>query len=158
MLLYQGLSGMDNIVFLDVDGTMIPNNSEFMQCFNHEAGSYVYCPLITQRLIQFCKDYNCKIVYNSSHCDQGPFNMMKQATHNGLKNFLHHTYWTTGYPIAYVNRLDAVYAWIGHNTDKFNFVILDDWKLKDRRAVKLDPIVGITDRDLIKAAKILGFK
>lgn len=157
----------NKIIFLDIDGPMIPS------------GSYIKNPFASfQRdmasMAVDCMNYLCdtadaKIVTNSSHnyhdrpadlsnnsMGSDTYNLREDLIFNGIEErFIHKTWRTTYRAGNRESRLQAIHKWIRDHTnhDTIDWIVFDDVIPSTfcPNAIDIDFDVGITVRELNKA-------
>lgn len=147
---------MQNIIFLDIDGVMKP-----ARCYLDPRKKAVFHggldELSVAAVNRLAERFDASIVFNTT------WNLHFE-TKEQLKNFAKDNGITaniagkTAYPTI-EKRLDAIHNWIGlHPDEEINWVALDDCSIASKRAVLINPQVGITIDDYIQATEILGNK
>lgn len=152
---------MPNIIFLDVDGPLIPASlyGTNMHC---SAERSLMSTTAIGWLNILCKETDAKVVMNSAHNYWG--DLKADVIKNGLRPENFHEHWRTGFPNAVTkpgNRLSAIEDWI---EDQFpespfdcNWVCFDDANFtNNKRLVLIDYNNGITHTNYLKAHNVLG--
>ncbi len=135
----------NRIIFLDVDGPLIPAK----MYYNHYASSrfkggvWRYDPMAVEMISHLCATYGCQIVYNSSHGDLGPNHLTDMSFRNGLGDYLNPTIFT-GYPNTTYSRDQAITDWLNANPHVMHWVAVDDFPLKVPNFTKVDFEAGLT--------------
>ncbi len=133
------------ILFLDVDGPLIPARMYYdgipRRPFD---GTWLYDPVAIGMVNALCNKYGAKIVYNSSHNDDGPAHMRAQATANDLDHHLHPTDWITKFPGDTDNRAQGITEWLLRHPEVTNWVDVDDFAVQVTNFALVDFKIGMT--------------
>ena len=157
-----------SIIFLDIDGVMIPARSYLRPDADGEGHAYFientdFDAVAANIVRRLCERFDpCKVVFNTSW-NQNPERLRGKVVKAGL---LEHTYIgtegvdsRTNFPIL-PNRLIAIEDWINRYPqvvgDEPNWVAFDDQQMMDSRAIPIDPLDGILYMDYNRATTILG--
>lgn len=138
---------LQKIVFLDIDGPMIPSYVYLknLNCsMSDERREFcIYCVLAINRL---CEQTDAKIVFNTYHNRHYPTQVgtiRDDAIANGVLERHIHEEWKTEYPNTH-NRYDAICNWIRKNGEA-DWIAIDDADFTDRagaRQILIDPHQG----------------
>ena len=144
-----------NIVFLDVDGVMIPGRS-----YIGAPEPLSFDPIAVQIVKAICWRCAARIVFNSVWSGMRKNDLkMEVAKHDLVFQLFDERMEdsTTAYPYHSDNRLEAGLTWLQkHNLSETKFVFLDDALIEDEAAVIVNPENGISVDDYRKATTILG--
>ena len=148
------------ILFLDVDGPLIParmyyNNLKSAQYWD---GTWKYDPVAVDMIKALLEKYpDLRLVYNSSHNNDGKAHMLSQALNNGFKSTdLHESDWITEFPLTTLRRMDAISKWLTEHSGVTKWAVFDDAKLDHPNAILINFNHGITLDDYQKAEKLLN--
>jgi hypothetical protein len=133
-----------NILFLDVDGPLIPARMYYNGIPRNSHGVYLYDPVAVSMIKKLVDFYKLKLVYNSSHNDGGLDLMMRQAITNGFTKEMLHDDLITKFPLGILNRMDGISEWLTRHAEVDKWAVVDDYALPVNNAVKIDFNVGIT--------------
>jgi len=133
-----------NILFLDVDGPLIPARMYYNGIPRNKDGIFLYDPIAVGMIKKLVDFYELKLVYNSSHNDGGLDLMMRQGTTNGFTKEMFHDDPITKFPLGILNRMDGISEWLTRHSGVDKWAVVDDYTLPTDRAVKIDFNVGIT--------------
>lgn len=105
------------IIFLDVDGPLIPlrmhvqheNTGIFM--YDHEGEYYKWDKAAVEGFNRICEETGAFIVFNSTHNDSGE-GLWNTCKANGLLIYFIHPFRKTGFPSLIGQRTDAIYTWL----------------------------------------------
>lgn len=160
-----------NILFLDIDGPMIPDGCYFI---NPNASAHrTFSPIAVAVLKHFVEKTGVIIVTNTMHNDwltddplTGGFNSIRDDLVNaGIpKESFHEAYKTAyGMPMyADVSRHQAIKMWLEANAPEAKWVCFDDCEFLPKGHVDRDRLIlidfnnGITPRDVVRAAQRLN--
>ena len=120
---------MTNIIFMDVDGPLIPGRMYVTgrPLIHTTKKYYVYDPVAVGMLNNLCKTYDAKIVFNSSHNQFGEDQLRYTAIENGFIESYLHKYLCTEFPLQTIKRSDGPNRWLtqfGKDVDKW--IVVDD--------------------------------
>lgn len=148
-----------NIVFLDIDGVMIPGRSYI------GVKSYPppFDPIAVQIVRDICDRCNARIVFNTMWSGRvlrddlkmrvAINDMVSLMFDEKLENSI------TQYPYEVEDRLTAGLIWLAkNNLEKTQYVFLDDHLINHYRAIPINPGIGLTVDDYVLATEILGNK
>jgi hypothetical protein len=122
---------MSRILFLDVDGPLIPSG---MYLINRMASFQRLCsPIAVAVVNRLCKESGAKIVMNSSHNNDDA--LLTDLIREGIEGDYFHKEWRTVFP-AVVNglrrdppRFQAIQKWISENSNVgVDWICFDDYK------------------------------
>lgn len=120
------------IVFLDVDGPLIPGRMYFRPNATYSARSkfYRYCPSIVDMVNWLTDATGSQVVFNSMHNTTGAEHMIAQAKFNGLRNVRADSP-VTGFPqpMGPADRIGAMMTYVAEH-DVSRFVYFDDEDLR----------------------------
>lgn len=158
---------MDNIIFLDIDGPVIPVDTPLRQSIfrlSCDTDSIEYLNLL-------CEETNAKIVTNSYHNYHsfGDCELADDLISWGLEEKFLHTRWRTIFPhidyekvkspIRGIGRLIAIRQWIREHNKPVNWVCFDDRKFTDKKnLIHIEDGLGIREHHVAKAINILEKK
>lgn len=143
---------MDRIIFLDIDGPMIPYVSFLFD--KHASLDQVLDDRCVKVLHLILKKSRAKIVFNSYHNNYFTEGLASSKSPGLLRRFqvagfgdhIHPTQKTL-FPYgadgrSKLSRLDAIRIWLGQNGNH-NWVVLDDEHIEHERAYRVNPEYGI---------------
>lgn len=140
---------MQRIVFLDVDGPLIPGRMYFRvgATYSSQLDLYCFCPAVVDMLNYLTDATGATIVFNSTHNDRGAEIAVKQAEYNRLRNL--HRDVLTGFPDAEFSvspdaRRRAIEAWLDEHPDTTRHCVFDDAPLGGENFCHVDFNEGIT--------------
>jgi len=140
----------NKIIFLDVDGPMIPARMYYAGMLGPRlytsGGGWVYDPVAIGMVTHLCIKHGVQIVYNSSHNDEGEDYIRAQAQNNQLGTFLH-THFMTKFPKATYIRAQAIDWWLRDHSEVTHWVNVDDFPVGAPNSIQIDYNVGITLTD-----------
>ena len=149
---------MQKVLFLDVDGPLIPSTTFFV---NPAASKHRHCsPYAIAIVNRLCRDANAKVVMNTYHNSDG-LRLKDDLKVNGMDPSLFHPDWQTKYPHGLMcdemaTRLAAINEWQSRNGD-VNWLCFDDSNFtSDSRLILVDFDAGITTKEYMKARKAWG--
>jgi len=149
---------MQKVLFLDVDGPLIPSTTFFV---NPAASKHrhlsPYAVAIVNRL---CEDAKAKIVMNTYHNSDG-LKLRDDLLVNGIKEEVLHPEWQTKYPHGLLSaematRLAAIQEWEARNGEADWLAFDDSHFTQDPRLILVDFDAGITTKEYMKARKAWG--
>lgn len=144
---------MNKIIFLDIDGPIIPTNVPVYESFYRTT----YLPESIEYLNLLCDATGAKVVTNSMHnyMDYYDYDLRDDLVMWGLDTKFFHKDWRTIFPmidykkikspVRGIGRLVAIEQWINYHGDT-NWVCFDDRKFTD-----LENLIHIADGKGIKA-------
>ena len=146
-----------NILFLDIDGVMIPGRSYIG--YNGE-NLPSFDPLGIQIVGKICSQCNAKVVINSTWSGMMRTELEKQIRDSGLLpnifNHLDTLESSTMYPYGIKDRLKAINNWLYLHPLISNWISLDDTVIDHENAVLVDPMNGISVENYRQATELLG--
>lgn len=162
----------DKIIFLDVDGPLVPGTR-----YLHNARSSFerdFCPNCLMVLRHIVDKSGAQIVFNTFHNTEID-DLVAKITAAGFGDNIHPTRMTDfpygideakdgaehGIEITTAGdrRLVAIKKWIkNHGTDNLLWIAIDDERINHKRALRVDFDAGMTLRTYNEAAKFLMFK
>lgn len=160
---------VEKIVFLDIDGPMIPT-SWYLQN-NMASLDQDFSPQCVAVLKELIDRSGAKIVFNSTHSrdlyprghekDKYP-GLIPQMKKFGFTDDNFHQNIRTNYPNG-SDRLDCIEAWLAVNKEITNaketlWVAFDDALMEHKRAIWVDPDFGLGLPHFNRAATLLNFK
>ena len=158
---------MQKIIFLDVDGPLIPSPLYFLSILVSQDRSY-FSTVAVAFINKLCMQTKAKIVFNSTHNSHEYFDnfdgkwrsLKMDAIRHGIKPEYIHDMWKTGYPNIVPEdkfyapkheRLRAIEHWQAVN-EQVDWIAFDDEPFtKDPRLIVVDFDRGI-DYDSYKSA------
>lgn len=142
------------IIFLDIDGPMIPYRMYFTgsRPFNNENNSFVWDPIAVQMINSLTSECDAKIVFNTVHNENPSEILLHQAKFNGLLNI--HEDVKTNYPFT-ENRYQAITEWVDKHNTISDWIVIDDVQVCLTRQVKINFDIGITLDNYKKAYAML---
>lgn len=162
---------MQRIIFLDIDGPVIPSSQFFVD--KHASYSRVFAPSCLAIVKRLLEDADAKLVTNSTHnvldrCldwdvpDGARFDLRQDLVAAGIPKERIHDDWRTLYPhggkfSGSINRLDAINAWQAENGEA-DWIAFDDCDFGHERLILVDYDYGISTPHYNKAAEIFGIK
>ena len=160
---------MKRIIFLDVDGPIIPGTSYLYQ--DNPSDRQIFDPRCTAIVREICIASGAEIVMNTTHnntwsYDEGDVVIARHETPGlrdrlveaGLGEFLHDASPRTGYGLGdRPSRIDAINTWLSQNGDA-NWIALDDAPIDSERAFRISFEHGVDMAAYNHAAKWFDFK
>ena len=164
-----------NLVFLDIDGVMVPTRAYFNRFFPGGMSPKGNAdPLGVAIIKHLCNHCSAQVVFNTVW-GMDPLNLLMFAYHNGLEEVVYGfdrarlpekeamEIFHTKYPRA-ESRMEAIQKWIAENvgdeTTVLRWMAFDDNPgselLESGNCVLVDPELGITVEDYRKATTLLG--
>lgn len=149
---------MSKVVFLDIDGPMIPSTMFLVDrmCSFHR----VFPPTTVAVVNELCARTGAKIVFNTTHnlpLDDIPDIEVALCNQGLLSEHLHPTDCHTKYPD--IQRADAVKEWLARHPEVSEWVALDDVKFTtDERLIFVNSDAGLHVGHLNAAIQRLGGK
>lgn len=143
------------IIFLDVDGTLIPTS---MFLVTSAATRECHIPDTHVALInELCHITGAKLVMNTTHSRPSQWvpSIIERLIEQGIKReYFHHTRPNTAYPN--ISRQEAISAWIHEEEGPVKWVALDDvFCAPETNMVRVDPNAGVTVADINSAIALL---
>lgn len=141
------------ILFLDVDGVLIPARNYFSNRY-----AYQFDPLAVEAVKRICKRTGAQVVMNTAWNATPP-----ELRHLCLSaEFPLSNDWQTEYPVC--ERWEGITGWLAKHPDVTTWAVLDDdakgllpLPLNDFvRVIVVDPEVGITTANYREATRLLG--
>ncbi len=126
-----------NILFLDVDGPLIPlrlhetNSSGLFTYKYYLTGSKVMDAYFIEYLNEVLPAQNYKIVFNTAHNQFGKNYILNHAEDNGFNMDLLHNDLMTKYPEEIYSRMGAIEDWLKRNDGIKNWIVIDDVYIAD---------------------------
>lgn len=160
---------MTRIIFLDIDGPMIPGRQWRQGPEPHRWSKdgrrlgWRFDPECVWHISDLALRTKARIVWNSTHCQRGATALARDAVASGLRLDILHADSCTTYPgMTYlspfslpVTRLGAIRRWLMAHRGVEAWVVLDDEWLWSKNAVRVKYKHGITTREVDRAAEIL---
>lgn len=150
------------ILFLDIDGPMIPGRLYFDRnmTYCNDRDCFIYDPVAVSMVNKICKTTGAKIVFNTAHNSNGPMNGVKGVIYQGLVNGIHakniHKEGHTLFP-AKLSREGGITNWIEVFGPVEKYCIIDDENFTDdSNLINVDFDIGMTFLTYKKAIDILG--
>lgn len=139
------MSNPGTVVFLDIDGPMIPGT---MYLLDLSCSMRRLVPATTVAVINtVCERSGARIVLNTTHNMHraGVWEMREALIAQGVKaDWFHPTDSKTNYPAKGLGRLAAVNEWLGRHPEVHDWVAFDDSKFTDdERLILVDPEAGL---------------
>lgn len=164
---------MQRIIFLDVDGPLIPSPLYFLDT-NMSVGRSIFSTVAVGLVVKLAKDANAKIVFNSTHNDHSfedpltakEWTLRHDAIRHRIPEDLIHEDWRTGFPNKIQRkfsessgpvRLRAIEEWISRNGET-EWVVFDDEPIRSERAILIDFDRGITVDEYLRARELFGLE
>lgn len=144
------------ILFLDVDGPLIPNRLYYGGIPQFENGIWRYDPVAVEIVKYLCQRYGVKIVYNSSHNNGGLEHMINQANANGFDAVHFHADMITDFPLRLNTRLGAIAKWLTYHPEVTKWAVFDDAIIDHVNAIQINFETGILIKDLLRAKLIFS--
>jgi hypothetical protein len=148
----------NRILFLDIDGPMIPAGCYFIYGM-HASMKRKFSPISVGIVNELCHQAEAKIVFNTAHNSDGE-RVIEDAVREGIKRG---HIWSGNAQTRYPNtesRLTAIEHWIQENIDqektRLKWVGFDDFDYKHQNLVLVDFDVGLTPVHMNRAIEILG--
>lgn len=131
---------MNKIIFLDVDGPLIPGRMYYKPRMTKD-GIFLWDPIAVDMINILCEKYDAKVVFNSTHNDSGHIAMQMHANYHKL-NYTHDDC-ITKYPSNNLTRLGAIEEWISRNGE-VPWIVFDDFKLDHQNHILVNYENGIS--------------
>jgi len=136
-----------NILFLDIDGPMIPARMYYdgipKIITGKKADVWMFDPLAVAMVNHLIDTFKIKLVFNTSHNALGIDHILN-FQYNGITRSDYHDDFMTKYPLGLTKRMDAISEWLTRHPEVTKWVVLDDWPIESDRAVLVDYNYGIT--------------
>ena len=119
---------MKKIIFLDIDGPMIPARAYFLP-----KQSFIvtqFDPCATGMLLHLIKLTNARIVMSSVHRMQGKDHILKLFEQNGIPSKHLHRDWHTSLDQS-LSRTEEIQSWLDDHQDIDYYIAIDDEQLED---------------------------
>lgn len=147
---------MNKVVFLDIDGPMIPAT---MILVDRMASPHRKFPATTVAVINtLCERTGAKIVFNTTHNNswEGVEDIEVALVNQGLKEIhIHPTDNKTKYP--QLERGKSVEDWLSRHPEVTDWIAIDDSRFTDdERLIWIDPDAGVHLGHLNEAIQRLG--
>lgn len=127
------------IIFLDIDGPMIPVRSYYLP--NQTTPATVFDPIATAMINALIDETGAKIVISSTHRLKGRQHVFDMLTANGISlNHVHHD-WSTMRRMT--SRSDEIVDWLNRHAGEVTHYVAVDDELLEVRAVRVSSINGI---------------
>lgn len=160
---------MSRVIFLDIDGPMIPGRQYAAKGgTQRRAGGaligYRFDPSSVNLVTHLARTADARIVWNTTHNARGITQLTEDAVASGLDHQLFHADPQTEYPgevkfsgYAWsMTRLKAIRRWLAAHPEVTHWVAFDDDPIRSKNAVRIDFQSGITSGHVDKAMAILG--
>lgn len=155
---------MQNLIFLDIDGPMIPDYM-FLE-WRNPSFERRFCPKCVMILNCMCRKGNALIVTNSTHnWYEGGQTLREAMIREGVKE--EYIYpglrWRTDYGFMgmHFTRMSAIKSWLTkEHPNEFNWIALDDMDFSHEagdRLLLVDPGEGLTLNIYKKAGDVFGY-
>ena len=159
---------MDKIIFLDIDGPMIPDNMFFVN--EHASLQRCISPISVAIINRLCEKTDAKIVTNSTHnyYDIGIFgdtgnligsrDLRTDLIAAGIKEEFIHSDWRTIYSASSHDRKYAIDTWLEKNTEEnaHAWICFDDLLFtEDKRLILVNSEHGISYENYNRAINFL---
>lgn len=152
---------MNKIIFLDVDGPLIPGRMYRTSRGTHRKDEncvvtgYHFDPVAVSMLHKICGETGAKIVWNTAHNARGLSDLWSDADANGLPRDLFHEDAQTAYPGGYdkipgsallgsISRILAITRWLNEHPHTEAWVAIDDELIDTPRLIHIDFEMGMT--------------
>lgn len=147
-----------NIIFLDVDGPMIPGRMYYRgDVYDRDSYCFNYDPVAVGMINHLCSTYNAAVVFNSAHnVAVNEMTVNRQAIWNGILAEHIHIDYMTGFPNSVRGRLNAINDWLHRHPETRNWIAIDDEKIESWYAIRVDFNIGITIDDFFLAESLLA--
>lgn len=126
------------IIFMDVDGPMIPTRLHqpigglYKYPMFEDGKTLIWDSEFIEKLVPFCQEHAIQLVFNTTHNWTGPENMKRTAIMNGIPVDIIHPSIVTEFPDQIDVRSTAIERWIDANvTDFIQWVVVDDMPVSD---------------------------
>lgn len=136
-----------NIIFLDVDGPLIPGRMYYAgpkSTFRESANQFLWDPIAVRMIIELCEKYDAKVVFSTSHNELLFTDMEDKAEFNGLPEKYLHFQNRTEFRVSCYNKKDAIVQWLREHPEVKYWVLIDDEEIMPSNQVKVDFDVGIS--------------
>lgn len=149
------------IIFLDIDGPVIPNTMFFFDGAASQNRTMSNAAIGILNWI--CKKSGAKIVTNSTHNNyvtQDGENLRDALIRNGLEESHLHSSWHTVYNISSDSRMRSIEYWLMKNhMEDIKWICFDDMDFtKKHNLIKVDPDDGLQYHHAKLALTKLGIK
>lgn len=145
------------IIFLDVDGPLIPlrlhwkikdTQLQLHEYARFDDGTLKWDSEFVEALNTYCPAMGIQIVFNSSH-NTTPNEYYRTAKANGLNTGLLHKEFYTGYPMKIENRVEAIEDWLKKNVKiRCEWIVVDDFELPVPHMINVSIEEGMTDKHI----------
>lgn len=159
------------IIFLDVDGPLIPTPLYYLDP-NVSMRRSIFSTTAVGLVVKLARDAGAKIVFNSTHNDHdyrdaltaNVRTLRADAIRHKIPAELIHEDWRTGFPNRIQRkfseasgpvRLRAIEEWISRNGET-EWIVFDDEPIASDRAIVVNFDHGITVDDYLKARELFG--
>jgi hypothetical protein len=146
-----------NIIFLDIDGPMIPARTYYKgdRPFDHQWCSFIYDPVAVGMINRLCEQFKAQVVFSTAHNENTIDIMQHQAKYNGLRNL--HSDCQTPYPIICGDRYAAIKIWLADHLDETDeWIVIDDLNVYLEKQVVVDFEIGMTLDNFNQACFLFG--
>lgn len=136
-----------NIIFLDVDGPLIPGRMYYAKSkstFRESANQFLWDPIAVRMIMELCTKHKAKVVFSTSHNEIEYSDMRRKADYNGLFSHLLHHHNRTEFRVSCYNKKDAIVQWLREHPEVKYWVLIDDEEIMPSNQVKVDFDVGIS--------------
>ena len=146
------------IIFLDIDGPMIPSYC-YLLYGNYASLNRSFSPISVGLINLLCRlDDEIKIVFNTSHNVDEQF-MLKAAIREGIVAATIHTDYMTKFPLRTLNRKEAVLEWLDEHVNITHWCYFDDANYIDHpNHILVNFDEGINAKHFEIAEKLLDIK
>lgn len=126
---------MANVIFLDVDGPMIPVRAAYLpnQTYIHS----MFDPIASSFLNKLLEDSRAKLVISSTWALKGRDMIVDLLTKNGIDPNVLHVDWTTPRTPNFRDRSGEIRGWLDAHPDTTHWVAIDDEALDYDRVPNL---------------------
>ena len=142
----------DKIIFLDIDGPMIPLRAYFLPNQTKPIVS-VFDPCAVSLLNKLIDDSKAKLVISSTWATQGMDRIREVLSDNGIDPTLLHNDWVTPRKLSSW-RMNEISWWLRDHPEVVDYVAIEDEDLDVEfvpKAVKCDPYEGFSWRNFLEA-------
>lgn len=142
-----------SIIFLDIDGPMIPVKSFYLP--NQTKPARIFDPGSVALLLALLKKSKAKLVISSIHRTHGWENVKRTLQRNKIPlKYLHKDWHTT---LDITSRSEEIQAWLDAHPNITNYVAIDDEKLDSSiKSTKCSSQDGFGMLNFIESKLILG--
>jgi hypothetical protein len=151
----------NKIIFLDIDGPMLPMRAFFLPENNQKnSNRHYFDPIAVSMINRLLETSRAKIVISSSWADQGLGVITKAFSLNNISIKSLHEDWMTPRPNGECNpnRVIEIVGWLNKHPEVTHYVAIDDMQMELKNLVKVTFHDGMLYKHMEMAAKFLNCK